>query len=192
MSPVVTSSLDTTFLSPALSHHPAVLEEAGWELWELLGQWLGQKAQREGGWQGSCTKKRRRLPWAVPTCPAALQCPRLPWAGDELLWASKGVPSPSWDETGSQDAQHGTPEQWDGLVLVPRAGGTALGAIPPCLPTESGGASSARSPCWHKDWGAAGSQEHWALQPGKPHRDTTAQPGQGQEKGLVRWERSWR
>lgn len=25
-------------------------------------------------------------------CPAALQCPRLPWAGDELLWASKGVP----------------------------------------------------------------------------------------------------
>lgn len=97
MSPVVTSSLDTTLwvqplAGPALSHRPALLEEAGWELWELLGQCLGQKAQREGGCQRSCTKKRRRLPWAVPTCPAALQCPRLPWAGDELLWASKGVP----------------------------------------------------------------------------------------------------
>lgn len=85
-------------------------------------------------------------------------------------------------------------------MLVPRAGGTALAAFPPCLPAESGSASAPRrvglcpAPA-----GILQAARSTGLCPGKPCRDTTAQPeqelpaaGQGQEERLVMWERSWR
>lgn len=66
-----------------------------------MAEMPGTAAPREGGCQ-KLHKDEEEAALSVPTCPAALQCPRLPWAGDELLWASEGVLSPCWDQTGSQ------------------------------------------------------------------------------------------
>lgn len=92
--------------------------------------------------------------------------------GISCFGPQREFPSPSWGETGSQ---HDPPGKWDGSVLAPRAGGTALAAIPPCLPAESGGASPPRrvglcpAPA-----GVLQAARSTGLCPGKPHRDTTA------------------
>lgn len=147
---------------PALSHCPALLGALG-----IAGTVSGTKGPEGRRLSEKLHKDRRRLPWSVPTAQQRCCARGSLGLGMSCFGPQREFLSPSRGETGSQDARH---EKRDVSVVVSRARGTALAAIPPCLPTEPGSASAPRSPCWHvgwavssSSWDAAGSQEHWAL-----------------------------
>lgn len=212
VSPVVTSSPDTALrVRPGWASpvpRPALLERAGWELWELLGQRLGRRAQREGGCQRSCTKTGGSCPGQCP--PAQQRCSARGslGLGMSCFGPQRELLSPPRGEAGSQ---HSRCEKWHVSVLVSRVRGTAVSAVPPCLPTEPGSASAPQSLCWRVGW--AVSSPAGVLQAARSPglcslgncRDITAQPHQellaagrvlghklqarGRRTGLVRWER---
>lgn len=179
MSPVVTSfrtpRSESGWRCPASSWAssvppPCSAGEGGLGALGIAGTVSGTRGPEGRRLSEKLHKDKRRLPWSVPTAQQRCSARGSLGLGMSCFGPQREFLSPSRGEAGSQDAQHDTCEKWDVLVVVSRAHGTALAAIPPCLLTESGSASAPRSLCWHVDWAvsssswdAAGSQEQWAL-----------------------------